>query len=386
MIPTHAPSLKVSRSHLAERYAHELCAHLCSSETGNGDCAQGLGRAALASGLDTRDLAEMHAAALLEVATSRDFIKSGRQSIGRARFFFGEALIPLETAERSTRDAIRRLQQRNETLRDHATALRRINRQLANEVSKRKVSEEAACEGRKQYQKLFLESQQTQKKLRQVTRQILIAQEAERKQISRELHDEVVQTLVGINVQLTAMHKATPSGLRPLRSKIVATQRLVENSVLAVHRFARGLRPAVLDDLGLIPALHAYCKTLSAQKKFQVKLTAFAAVEELNADGRTVLYRVAQEALNNVARHAHATSVTVNIERAGSMVGMEIHDDGKSFAVEKKLLAKNNKRLGLIGMKERVEMVGGALTIESAPGAGTKVRAEIPFDRGEASQ
>ena len=386
MIRTNAPIRRDSRSHLSKRYANELGAYLCSEKAGNGDCAQGLGRAALASGLDTRDLAEMHASALLELATSRDFIKSGRQSIVRALYFFGEALIPLETAERSTRDAIRRLEQRNETLREHATALRRINRQLASEVSKRKVSEEAACEGRKQYQQLFLESQLMQKKLRQVTRQILTVQEAERKQISRELHDEVVQTLVGINVQLAAMYKATPAGLRPLQSKIVSTQRLVEKSVMAVHRFARGLRPAVLDDLGLIPALHAYCRALSAEQKFQIKLTAFAAVEELAADSRTVLYRVAQEALTNVARHANATSVTVNISHAGAMVHMDIHDDGKSFAVEKKLMAKSNKRLGLIGMQERIEMVGGALTIESTAGAGTQVRAKIPFNRGETSE
>jgi signal transduction histidine kinase len=153
----------------------------------------------------------------------------------------------------------------------------------------------------------------------------------------------------------------------------------VEKSVDAVHRFARGLRPAVLDDLGLIPALLAYSKSLAARKKFKIRITAFAAVEALGGAERTVLFRVAQEALTNVARHAHATQVKLIISRIPGAIRMEISDNGQSFPVEKILLARNNKRLGLVGMRERIAMVGGTLTIESTPGQGTTVRAEIPF-------
>jgi signal transduction histidine kinase len=149
--------------------------------------------------------------------------------------------------------------------------------------------------------------------------------------------------------------------------------------VNAVHRFARELRPSALDDLGLIPALHSYCKNLAVRKKFKIKLTAFAGVEDLDNDKRTVFFRVAQEALNNVARHSHATEVAVTIIPVPGALQLEIHDNGKSFQVEKTLLAKSNKRLGLIGMRERVEMVGGTLVIESTPGRGTAVRAKIPF-------
>jgi signal transduction histidine kinase len=146
-----------------------------------------------------------------------------------------------------------------------------------------------------------------------------------------------------------------------------------------VHRFARGLRPAVLDDLGLIPALHAYCRSLAEQKNIKIEMTAFGGIEALDSAGKTVLFRVAQEALNNVARHAHATRVKVSINKMSDAIRMEIGDNGQSFRVDKILRAKNPKRLGLLGMKERLEMIGGSLAIESVPGTGTTVRAVIPF-------
>ncbi len=241
------------------------------------------------------------------------------------------------------------------------------------------VSVESTRLGKEQYHKLFLESQAMHKKLRQLTHQIISAQEEERKEISRELHDEVVQTLVGINVELAALGKGASVGVQTLKEKIAHTQRLVENSVNAVHRFARELRPAVLDDLGLIPALHAYGKSLAERKKFKIHMTAFEGVEALGGAKRTVLFRVAQEALTNVARHAHATHVKMSISEVSGAIRMEISDNGQSFAVEKTLTARNHNRLGLIGMRERIEMVGGKLAIESTLGKGTTVRAEIPF-------
>jgi signal transduction histidine kinase len=146
-----------------------------------------------------------------------------------------------------------------------------------------------------------------------------------------------------------------------------------------VHRFARELRPSVLDDLGLIPALHAYSKNLAERKKIKIQLTAFGGIEALGGAERTTLFRVAQEALTNITRHAQATIARVSITQIPGAVRMEVSDNGKSFQVGKTLLAKNNKRLGLVGMRERVEMVGGNLTIESTPGKGTTVRTEIPF-------
>jgi signal transduction histidine kinase len=346
---------------------------------GNGDLAQELGRDALAGGLASRELALIHEQALVALAASFDFTEAKAGPLKRAGAFFTQALIPLETSQRATRTSNRHLRDRVETLRLHTAALARSNRRLENEVLRRKAAEEDIRKGKEQYEVLFAESQLMQAKLRHLTRQIIAAQENERKEISRELHDEVVQTLVGINVQLSALGRGASMGAHTFREKIARTQRLVENSVNAVHRFARELRPAVLDDLGLIPALLAYSRGLAIRKKIKIHLTAFAEVETLGAAERTILFRVAQEALTNVVRHAKATEVQLVISRSGDTVRMDIGDNGKSFHVEKALLAKTKNRLGLIGMRERMEMVGGTLAIVSEPGKGTTVHAKIPF-------
>jgi signal transduction histidine kinase len=135
----------------------------------------------------------------------------------------------------------------------------------------------------------------------------------------------------------------------------------------------------VLDDLGLIPALHTFMKGFKAETGIHVGLSVFAAVEQVKEDKRTVLYRVAQEALTNVARHAHASRAEVKIQKLSDAVCMEIQDNGKGFQTQGVLRAKEQKRLGLLGMRERVEMVGGTFTIKSIPGKGTTVHAEIPF-------
>ncbi len=245
--------------------------------------------------------------------------------------------------------------------------------------SRLKASVEFIKKGKEEYRLLLLEAQTMQKKLRQLTRQIITAQEEERKEISRELHDQVIQSLIGINIQLSALGKGATTGGPFLKRKIAHTQRLVEASVNEVHRFARELRPAMLDDLGLIPALDVYNRTLEERKKIKIRMTAFQGIEALGVVERTVLFRVAQEALTNVIRHAGATQVKMRFREIANTIQMEISDNGKSFSVKRIFLAKSPKRLGLVGMRERIEMIGGSLTIESTPGTGTTVRAKIPF-------
>jgi signal transduction histidine kinase len=133
-----------------------------------------------------------------------------------------------------------------------------------------------------------------------------------------------------------------------------------------------------LDDLGLIPALHSFMKSFAKRTGVRTSLTAFAAVEQLDTAKRTVLFRVAQEALTNVARHAQAGRVEVSIQKLRDRVCMKIKDDGKSFQVERALHANGGKRLGLLGMRERLEMVGGKFVVESSPGKGTTILAQIP--------
>ena len=152
----------------------------------------------------------------------------------------------------------------------------------------------------------------------------------------------------------------------------------MEESVNIVHRFARELRPAVLDDLGLIPALHSFMDKFTTRTGIRTRLTASGEVEQLDMARRTALFRVAQEALTNVARHAKASQVEVSIRKVPEGMCMRVADDGKSFRVKRVIESRGRKHLGLLGMRERLEMVGGGFAIESAPGQGTVIQALIP--------
>ena len=253
----------------------------------------------------------------------------------------------------------------DEEVRLRLEALSDANRELKQENVQRQEAE------------LALKSSEAQ--LRHLSHQLLLAHEEERKRISRELHDEIVQTLVGINVHLSSLLLKAPANLKDLRKHIVRTQRLVEKSVEIVHRFARELRPNVLDDLGLVAALNSYIKDFTKRTGLRVHFKAIAGIEELDNDQRTAFYRIAQSALTNVHKHARATEATVSIRKNPDSIRMEIHDNGKSFQVEKVLFAKRHKRLGLLGSRERVEMIGGKFGVESTPGKGTTISAEIPL-------
>lgn len=222
-----------------------------------------------------------------------------------------------------------------------------------------------------------------QGQLRHLAHQLLRAQEEERKEISRELHDQIAQTLTGINVYLATLAKEAALNTRSLKQNISRTQRLVEKSVDIVHRLALELRPTLLDDLGLIPALHSFMKDFTKRPGIHIRFSAPAGLQRLDGAKRTVLYRVAQSALTNVAQHAQASQVKVSMRKLRSGVRMEIHDAGKSFDVERVLYAKRRQRLGLLGMRERVEMVGGSFSIESASGKGTTIHAQIPRANGK---
>ncbi len=258
------------------------------------------------------------------------------------------------------------------------------NKALEQEIVRREAVELALKTSQQTTIELYEKSRQLHEELRLLSRQLLTAQEEERRRISRELHDVIAQTLTGINVQLAALKAETTATIDELRARIASTQLLVEKSVDIVHRFARELRPAMLDDLGLIPALKAYLTSYIADTGIRVTLTAFAGVEAAGGTVRTVLYRVAQEALTNVARHAKASRAEVIIQDIDGLIRMEIKDDGQGFAVHGTSCAVKTNRLGLLGMRERVEMVGGTFCVESAPGQPTTIRVEIPTTPGSA--
>jgi PAS domain S-box-containing protein len=256
-----------------------------------------------------------------------------------------------------------------------------INRELTREIARRQTVEAALRKSQQHQSRLLKQSQNMQEQLRHLSHQILHAQEEERKRISRELHDEIAQTLVGINVHLAALTREAEGNPRGLPQKIARTQRLVEKSVDIVHLFARELRPTALDDLGLIPALHAFMKEFTKRTGIHIHFTTFTShkIKQMNNATRTVFYRVAQEALTNVARHAQASVVEVNFEKLPNAICLRIKDDGKSFPAQRVMHSKQNTRLGLLGMRERLEMVGGKFVVESSPGKGTTIQAQIPL-------
>jgi signal transduction histidine kinase len=341
--------------------------------------AQELGRWAVTLGLCTLDLVRIHDRALVHLARPSDSPANRGAMVRRAGTFFAAAITPIEELHRTAVETNIRLEQLRQTLCQRTMDLAASNQRLKAETRQRRAAEESLKKSEQHYAMLLAQSRQMQEQLRQLSRQLLSAQEEERKKISRELHDVIAQTLTSINVRLTALRKEATLNTKGIERSIERTQKLVEHSVNIVHRFARELRPTVLDDLGLIPALHSYMKNFRAETGIRVSLSASAAVEEVNGDKRTVLYRVAQEALANVARHARATQAEVKFELLDGAIAMRIWDNGKGFDQGRRAHANRVSRLGLLGMKERLEMVGGNFNIASGRGKGTTVLAQIPL-------
>jgi PAS domain S-box-containing protein len=258
-------------------------------------------------------------------------------------------------------------------------ALAETNQELREEIIRRRAMEDSLKKSELHQSELLAKSHLMQEQLRQLSRRVLKAQEEERKRISRELHDVIAQTLAGIKLRLAALTKMSRVNPASFARTVAHTQRLVEKSVDVIHQFARELRPAVLDDLGLIPALHSFMKRFTEETGVRTHLTAYAGVNKLEPASRTVFFRVAQEALTNVARHAQASQVKVSIYELPQCVCMEVKDDGKSFQAERVLERTGEKRLGVLGMRERLEMVGGRFNVESSPGKGTTVIAQTPY-------
>jgi signal transduction histidine kinase len=366
---------------LSRRYRSALRTHLKQGRQASLESARGLGGQVLAAGLQTLDLAKLHEQILVtEVLPG---CPKGKHSalIKQAGIFFAAAITPIEKTHRSAREAAVQLKKFIETLSRRTVELAASNLELSLEITQRKAAEEALAKSEHHYSELLKQSDRLQEQLRRLSRQILSAQEDERRRISRELHDVIAQTLTGINIRLATLKKEASVNINGLDRNIARTQRLVEKSVNIVHRFARELRPAVLDDLGLIPALHSFVKLFSKRTRIHVHLKAFAGIEQLDNSQRTILYRVAQEALTNVSRHAQASRVEVSILKLPDGICMKINDNGKSFQVQRVLNGEGRKRLGLLGMRERLEMVGGSFDVESAPGKGTTIVAQIPLGK-----
>jgi len=198
----------------------------------------------------------------------------------------------------------------------------------------------------------------------------LRAQEEERKRVARDLHDEVNQALTAILLRLEALtHVAPPR----LRDELAETKGLANQAMGELLQLARQLRPTALDDHGFVPAIEEQLRRFKAQYGIATELSTDGDLDDLGSDQQLVLYRVTQEALNNIARHAGANNVAVEIARVDGHIDLEVADDGVGFDVGHEL-----RGLGLDGMAERARLVDGRFEVDAAPGRGTTLRLRVP--------
>jgi two-component system sensor histidine kinase UhpB len=203
----------------------------------------------------------------------------------------------------------------------------------------------------------------------------LHAQEEERARVARDLHDEVNQSLTGLLLRLEAAREAAPP---ELEGELAETKALANQAMRELLSLARQLRPTALDDLGLVAAIGGQVEQLS-RGEIDARLEVEGDFSDLGDDAQLVVYRVAQEALTNAARHSGAKRIEVRLRRSeGGGVLLDVADDGRGFAFD-----ESERGLGIGGMRERALLVGGELAIESRPGAGTKVHLTVP---GESSR
>ncbi|HLH21454.1 MAG TPA: sensor histidine kinase [Chloroflexota bacterium] len=213
--------------------------------------------------------------------------------------------------------------------------------------------------------------------LQALSLQVIDAQEAERKRIARELHDETAQTLTSLLVRLRILERAGDPA--QVRTSTAELRELTLRALEEVRNMARELRPTTLDDLGLVAAAQSYTERCAELLGFAVSFRAGSFTQRLAPHVELVLYRVIQEALTNVARHANARHVEVWLTQENGRAVATIRDDGVGFDVEG-VLASKERGLGLFGMQERMALVGGRLQLSAWPNRGALVRAEVPLD------
>jgi len=210
--------------------------------------------------------------------------------------------------------------------------------------------------------------------LKNLSARLVETQEEERRVLSRELHDEVGQSLSAILVGLSNLSAAIRTNARAqMESEVTALRRIVEGTVRMVRNITLLLRPSMLDDLGLIPALEWQAREVSRQTGLRVDVAAGGVSDQLPEEFKTCIYRVVQEALHNAARHAGAGSVRIVAQQEAGRLLLSVQDDGRGFDV------KRSRGLGLLGMEERVAHLGGTLQLVSEPGSGTLISVILPL-------
>jgi signal transduction histidine kinase len=301
---------------LEEEYAAALQYYLVKPGEEGLHRAYAVGRQALAEEMGLLDMAMMHHEALARILPAAPGPEDRMQVIKEAKTFFVESLTPFEMAYRGFHDA--------------TNAFRRLNEKL----------------------------------------------EEEAKRIAHSLHDEAGQFLACVHIALEEVAREMPPNLR---KQIDDIKKLLDDVEGQLRRLSHELRPTILDDLGLLPALEFLAEGISKRAGLPITVDG-------RRDGRfspaleTALYRVVQEALNNATKHAQATRVAVHIKRTGASIRCLIRDDGVGFDAGAMTARKGNRGLGLLGIRERVAVLGGTVQIQSEPGHGTEIIITAPLE------
>jgi len=223
----------------------------------------------------------------------------------------------------------------------------------------------------------YQENERARGELKELSARLVSAQEEERRAISRELHDEVGQSLSALLMEAGNAAARVPADsapdLKEIRRHVDSIRKLAEASVNVIRNMTLLLRPSMLDDFGLAPALEWQAREVSKRTGLRVHVAAEESVGDLPDALKTCIYRVVQEALHNCARHSQARAVKVVVEQESSKIVLTVEDDGRGFDT------RRVRGLGLVGMEERVNHLGGVFHVRSRPGAGTKIAVELPI-------
>jgi signal transduction histidine kinase len=305
---------------LREEYTSALQAYLVKRDEAALSKAYELGREALASGMGVLDMAAAQSQGLLSILSRYNIAEEEAKALEAAESFRVEALTPFEMTHRGFREANFALYRMNERLED---ALKRI---------------------------------------------------------AHQLHDEAGQLLAAVHIAVEEVARELPP---PSRENLRKVNDLLDQIEEQLRHLSHELRPSILDDLGLLPALEFLCAGVS--KRTGVPITVEGSTAERLLPGIEIaVYRIAQEALNNVTKHAHATRVVMQLERGAQTLHCNICDDGVGFDVRATLARRGERGLGLMGITERLNALGGKMAIISSPGNGTKLQVTIPLEKKDA--
>jgi two-component system sensor histidine kinase UhpB len=236
---------------------------------------------------------------------------------------------------------------------------------ISRDISERKAAESEVIKSRAQ--------------LRELSNYLQSVREAERARISRELHDELGQTLTALKMELGWLKDRLPADPAMLRTRVDRLVQIVDHSVTDLQRIASDLRPMILDELGLVSAIQWLVQSFSERSALAVALSFEQADVAYSRDVSTAAFRIVQEALTNIARHSGATSARIVARHAGDELQLDISDDGRGMDVAR---SRRDQHLGLVGMSERAHMLGGSMEIDSAPGRGTRISVRLPLSMG----